>query len=132
MAESPLSPSLRLRMLAEMGYQPLRWRGRALPGAATRAAEAPATQASGRTPAPARHRGGAASDPLWQALLLAAGAAHLDPATLGWEERLEGPAFDFDGPTLRINPIALRRQPQAKRALWKTLRALRRRLASRG
>lgn len=76
-------------------------------------------------PEPAR---GARGDPFWQALLQAAGAPRSDPATLGWEERLDGPAFDFDGPTLRINPIALRQQPQAKRALWKTLRALRRRL----
>lgn len=84
--------------------------------------------ADGQHPAPR----GAAGDPLWQALLRAAGAETVDPATLGWEERLHGPAFDFDGPTLRINLIALRQQPAAKRALWKTLRALRRSLHSSG
>lgn len=115
----------RQRMLAEMGYAPLRWRGRA---AARPPAEpvAPASAAPVRQPPAAR---GALGDPLWQALLRAAGSEHIDPAALGWEERLQGPAFDFDGPTLRINPIALRRQPEAKRALWKTLRALRRRLS---
>lgn len=118
-----LAQTQRQRMLAEMGYTPLRWRGRAPAAASAPISAAPVRPQS----QPAR---GARGDPLWQALLVAAGAAHLDPAALGWEERLDGPAFDFDGPTLRINPIALRRQPEAKRALWKTLRALRRRLSA--
>jgi hypothetical protein len=116
----------RQRMLVEMGYQPLRWRGRTAPPATQPEREAGAALPAA---AAAAQAAGRCADPLWQALLRAAGAAHLDPQALGWEERLDGPAFDFDGPTLRINPIALRRQPQAKRALWKTLRALRRRLA---
>lgn len=112
-------------MLREMGYQPLRWRERPVAAAPT-AADSPRSPAA--TAGHPAYRRGAVSDPFWQALLVAAGAEQADPATLGWEERLEGPAFDFDGPTLRINPIALRQQPAAKRALWRTLRALRRRL----
>lgn len=118
-----LDPALRQRMLVEMGYRPLRWRGRAPAPVATPEASAP-TNRSGAAAVP-----GGQVDPIWRSLLRAVGAEHMDLQSLGWEERLDGPAFDFDGPTLRINPIALRRQPQAKRALWRTLRALRRRLA---
>lgn len=125
-----LSSDQRARYLREMGYQPLRLRGAGGASAATTHVQ-PAQSASGAstssTPsasAAARPHVGVA-DPLLRALLSAAGAADALPAELGWEERLTGPAFDFDGPTLRINPIALRQQPAAKRALWKTLRSLR-------
>lgn len=117
-----LGPPARRRILGEMGLAPLRWRGR--PSAVPAAAEPPPAPTK-----PTQAARGPMSDPLWQALLRAVGTTATDPATLGWEERLDGPPFEFDGPTLRINPIALRQQPRAKRALWKTLRALRRRLA---
>ena len=118
-------------MLREMGYQPLRWRGRPAPVATPAQDESSAGAARSATRS-SKVPSGAAADPFWQSLLSAAGAEHVDPATLGWEERLEGPPFDFDGPTLRINPIALRQQPASKRALWRTLRALRRRLQDSG
>ncbi|GIX36018.1 MAG: hypothetical protein KatS3mg126_1797 [Lysobacteraceae bacterium] len=105
----------RRRILVEMGYRPLYRRA----GPTTRAplpAEAVSAPVAARPPA----------DPLWQALLRAAGAEGEDPATLGWRETLHGPAFDFDGPVLRINPLALRKDPSAKRTLWRTLRVLRR------
>jgi hypothetical protein len=121
-----LAQNHRQRMLAEMGYTPLRWRGRAAAPRVQPPRDAPLEAAAAP---PAQPAPGPGDDPLWLALLRAAGAAHLDPKSLGWEQRLQGPPFDFDGPTLRINPIALRDQPQAKRALWKTLRALRRQWA---
>ena len=125
-----LSSDQRARYLREMGYQPLRLRGTGGPAVATPQGEPALSR--GRTSTPAAPSSSAAatppsavSDPLLRALLGAAGAASARPAELGWEERLTGPAFDFDGPTLRFNPIALRQQPAAKRALWKTLRSLR-------
>jgi hypothetical protein len=111
-----LSSASRHIYLREMGYQPLRLRAQA-PAAST----SPTADAPPATPGAPR----AVVDPLWAALLAAAAASGARLTDLGWEERLAGPAFDFDGPTLRINPIALRQQPAAKRALWKTLRSLR-------
>jgi hypothetical protein len=125
-----LSSEQRGRYLREMGYQPLRLRGAgsapvaALSVQPTRSGSVAGTPATTPPPTPTACHAGVA-DPLVRALLGAAGAATAQPAELGWEERLTGPAFDFDGPTLRINPIALRQQPAAKRALWKTLRSLR-------
>ena len=125
-----LSSDQRTRYLREMGYQPLRLRGAGgSPAAATREQAAqsasPAGTSSTAAASAANRPHAVVADPLLRALLGAAGAATAQPAELGWEERLTGPAFDFDGPTLRINPIALRQQPAAKRALWKTLRSLR-------
>lgn len=124
-----LSSEQRARFLREMGYQPLRLRGvgGALPASANLAPpRSPASSTAATAPQVASSAVTAGPrDPLLRALLAAAGAATAQPAELGWEERLTGPAFDFDGPTLRINPIALRQQPAAKRALWKTLRSLR-------
>lgn len=117
-----LEQALRRRILAEMGYPTLRWRGRAP------APSAPAPALPER-PAQALASADPVTDPLWTALLRAVGAVDLDTAELGWERRQDGPAFDFDGPILRINLEQLRRQPRAKRELWKTLRALRRQLA---
>lgn len=124
-----LNAERRRQILREMGYRPMRLRSRG-PATSPATPAAPAPMADARQPAaraPASTTAPAPTDPLWRALLAAAGAAHLQPADLGWEERLSGAPFDFDGPTLRINPIALRQQPAAKRALWKTLRSLRRR-----
>lgn len=124
-----LSSEQRARFLREMGYQPLRLRGvgGALPASANPApSRSPASSTAATAPQVASSAVTAGPrDPLLRALLAAAGAATAQPVELGWEERLTGPAFDFDGPTLRINPIALRQQPAAKRALWKTLRSLR-------
>lgn len=109
----------RLQWLREMGYQPLRLRPQAAPVAAT---NAPTTG-----PLPASAGSAAASaPPLWQALLRACEASSEDVAGLGWELADDGIAFAFAGPRLRIDPTALRADPQAKRQLWRTLRALRR------
>ena len=64
---------------------------------------------------------------MWQALLRAVHASLEQIDALGWEAVLDGPPYRYDGARLYLNLIALRADPAAKRALWKTLRALRRR-----
>jgi len=61
---------------------------------------------------------------LLQALLSA--AAGEAPEPLGWELVESGPPFTFNDDKLRFNLAALRADAGAKRALWKTLRTLRR------
>ncbi|MBD8525615.1 hypothetical protein [Pseudomarimonas arenosa] len=116
-------------MLRAMGYRPLRLRrddaadtGSVATPHALAAAPQPVAQ-----PSPARPSQPTDRDPLWQALLRAVHASLEQVDALGWEAVLDGPPYRYDGPRLYLNLIALRGQPAAKRALWKTLRALRRR-----
>ena len=126
-----LDQAQRDSMLRAMGYRPLRLRGVTAPDTTEsaiasddipRPAPASATaQAAARSPQPTDR------DPLWLALLRAVHAAPDQVDLLGWQAVLEGPAYRYDGPRLYLNLIALRGNATAKRALWKALRALRRR-----
>lgn len=128
-----LGAGQREQFLRAMGYQPLRLRAAAAsspvvsPTAAATAHAQPAAQPAAPKASAPHARPATGSDPLWIALLAAAAAGPADAERLAWEAVLTGPAFAFDGPRLRINPIALRTDAGAKRALWKTLRSLRRR-----
>lgn len=119
-----LDDAHRQLLLREMGYTLWRQRDRSALGnaPATAGALAAATALADRPSAPLPH----ATDPLWRALLLACAAVDASADSLGWEARTHGPAIEFDGPTLRLNLQALRADGAAKRALWKTLRGLRR------
>lgn len=132
--------SQREAMLKAMGYRPLRLRGvpNAEPTPTPQLVAAPVEQRSTQVPrdppSPAPPQRARASqptdrDPLWQALLRAVHASLDQVEALGWEAVLDGPPYRYDGPRLYLNLIALRGNAQAKRALWKTLRALRRRRA---
>ena len=128
-----LDQTQRDAMLRAMGYRPLRLRGTTAPAdptaptvdiQGTEQAPASRTAPSPRAPQPTDH------DPLWQSLLRAVHATAEQADLLGWQATLEGPAYRYDGPRLLLNLIALRGNAGAKRALWKTLRELRRRRQS--
>lgn len=112
---------VRQRLLHAMGYSLLQRRTHA---AAGERAERPAATALPRAGTEAA--AAAPASPLWPALLKAAAASLEQAERLGWECTEQGPPFAFAGATLRINLSALRGDPGAKRALWKTLRPLRR------
>lgn len=117
----------REQWLRVMGYSPwvLRSRtGEPDPGT-DEADEAAAAGGESHVPHEARQ-------PLLDALMAAAGAADSSPESLGWRLRDDGEAFAFEGADLWLNLSALRRTPSAKRALWRTLRALRRQRFDRG
>lgn len=117
----------RERWLRAMGYTPWVLRGRA-DAAAHRPKDAEVTGAEAADPP----QSGAGPHPLLDALLAAAGATGSNPESLGWRLRDEGEAFAFEGADLWLNLAALSRTPSAKRALWRTLRALRRQRLARG
>lgn len=105
------------RLLQGMGYTLLRRADTPRAGVAEpRAGEAPAPEA------PALNQAGQAPHPLWTQILHALGGP-ADRAGLFLVE--SGPALQFDGPRLGLNLDALRQDPDAKRRLWQTLRALR-------
>ena len=126
-------------MLKAMGYRPLRLRASpdieasampqavAAPADHRRSPSLSENQLSPSPPPPSRTSLPTDRDPLWQALLRAVHASLNQVEALGWEAVLDGPPYRYDGPRLYLNLIALRGNAPAKRALWKTLRALRRR-----
>lgn len=124
--------------LRAMGYQPLALRRstvvgdvgvevetpRGLPGE-TPSVEEPA-RAGPATTQPNRVSTADAGTALWTALLRACDAEPAEAEALGWKQSCIDQAFAFVGAELHFNLSLLRRQPAAKRALWRTLRALRR------
>lgn len=148
MAE-PLAPQARRQVLDALGLTPLRF---APPGAPARAsapdaapaltpdAALPRTAAAAEAvvaPAPAPAASAAAAsampiDPLWRALLRAAGCAEQADVVPGLRRVTQGPAFSYVQDELQIHCDALRGDPAAKRTLWRTLRVLRRRALARG
>ena len=150
MAE-PLAPQARRQVLDALGLTPLRF---APPGAPARASAPDATPAL--TPDAALPRTAAAAevvvatatataiaasaaaasampiDPLWRALLRAAGCAEQADVVPGLRRVTQGPAFSYVQDELQIHCDALRGDPAAKRTLWRTLRVLRRRALARG
>ncbi len=154
MAE-PLAPQARRQVLDALGLTPLRF---APPGAPARAsapdaapaltpdaalprtaaaAEAVAATATATATATAPAASAAAVsempiDPLWRALLRAAGCAEQADVVPGLRRVTQGPAFSYVQDELQIHCDALRGDPAAKRTLWRTLRVLRRRALARG
>jgi hypothetical protein len=128
----------RARWLREMGYRPMALRRTTAHGDAhaeiDAARAAPASTPTVTQPVPSDARGAEAhADPtaaagtaLWTALLHACDAEPADAEVLGWKQSCIDQAFAFVGAELHFNLSLLRRQPAAKRALWRTLRALRR------
>lgn len=129
---------LRARWLREMGYRPLALRRTTVEGdvhaeveaARTAPVEAPASTESAPADVVAASRNDAAAvdagPALWIALLHACDAEPAEAEALGWKQSCTDQAFAFVGAELHFNLSLLRRQPAAKRALWRTLRALRR------
>ena len=113
------------RLLEAMGYTLLQRVTVAAPAAAAPAAPVQVEQA----PKPSVPRN---PDRLWQAVLAAASLDDARAAECLLYCASDGQPFAFNGAELHIDPAALRRAPSAKRALWKTLRALRRRELGRG
>lgn len=148
MAE-PLAPQARRQVLDALGLTPLRF---APPGAPARASAPDAAPAL--TPDAGLPRTAAAAevvvatatataasaaavsempiDPLWRALLRAAGCAEQADVVPGLRRVTQGPAFSYVQDELQIHCDALRGDPAAKRTLWRTLRVLRRRALARG
>lgn len=128
----------RARWLREMGYRPLLLRRtvadgdtcaevdalRAAPGATPPQVKPGGTDAEAEPPPP--NPAVDAGTALWTALLRACDATPADAEALGWKQACTEQAFAFVGAELHFNLSLLRRQPAAKRALWRTLRALRR------
>lgn len=112
------------RLLEAMGYTLLQRVAVAPPAGA-----APAQVEQAPAPKPAVPRN---PDKLWQAVLAAASLDDARAAECLLYCASDGQPFAFNGAELHIDPAALRRAPNAKRALWKTLRALRRRELGRG
>jgi hypothetical protein len=121
-----------VRLLQAMGY-PL-WQ-RVQPGVATRGIAAPTvepaplasppmTSAASQTTCPA--------DRLWAALLAAAGLSPQRAEQQRMRRASSGISFEYLADELWIDPQAMLGNPGAKRALWKTLRALRRAERGRG
>lgn len=66
------------------------------------------------------------TQPLWRALLRAAGLDAEGARRAGWLAVCQGPAFAFEGAQLRIHLAILRDDIASRANLWRTLRALRR------
>ncbi len=119
----------RARLLEAMGYQVLVRADAAAAAPAQAAAEASATRSAAPVdPAPV-HRAApviASTDRLWNALLVAGAMDPLRAEANGLRLTSNGVAVEYVRDELWIDPQALRRDPGAKRALWKALRSLRR------
>ena len=110
-------------LLQAMGYSLLQRRTQ---GAMVEVTATPSRPAQPATAPMPRNAAAPPAAALWGALLKAAGTSAEHVARLGWECTEHGPPFAFVGAQLRLNLAALRGDPPAKRALWKTLRPLRR------
>jgi hypothetical protein len=117
--------ALQRRLLEGMGYELLQ--RVAAPTSASGAGAAAALPIDQPAPSsgeanPTNARAKASDSPLWSHILRALGGP---PERAGLFLVDEGPALQFDGPRLGLNLDALRRDAEAKRRLWRTLRELR-------
>jgi hypothetical protein len=123
--------STQVHLLQAMGYE--LWQCRGVPADVASPVlaehrEPAAAAAPVDAPAMAAASPAAASPPpgLWGAVLAAAGLDAAGAERAGVRRASTGVAIAFRDDELWIDPQALRGDPRAKRALWKTLRALRR------
>jgi hypothetical protein len=140
---SGMFDSTQVQLLQAMGYELWQRRGMAAPAPAVPPAvppaevpdaPAPATPTAVAAPAAtdAPAAGAAAPRGLWAAVLAAAGLDAAAAERAGLRRAATGVAIAFRDDELWIDPQALRGDARTKRALWKTLRALRRAERGRG